>query len=587
MLARTKMICTLGPASANEAVINQLIDVGMNVARLNFSHNTHAGHKKTIELLKKIRAERGCSLAIMLDTKGPEVRVGDLANEPRKMEAKSTFELVERAVSEREIPITPPSVLDDLKVGDTVLFDDGYIESKVIAVSPGRVAIQVINSGELKSHKGVNLPQTTLSIPFMTKQDVVDLEFGCHMGVDCIAASFVCTAADVMEMKRVCAQFGEEEMMIIAKIESKRGVKNFDEILKVSDGIMVARGDLGVEVPAWHVPRLQKAMIRKCRKQAKPVIIATQMLESMIKNPRPTRAEVSDVANGIYDGASAVMLSGESAAGDYPVEAAKTMKTIAHETECAIDYEGIFYDKLQKGERSIGAATAVACVKTAYSISAKAIFAYATSGATVRYLAKLMPRMPVLALAPTEKMYHRLSLHWNTVPFLSGPCASPSDLFERLARLGQKSHYLKLGDPIVVAAGFPFGVARWTNMMMVHHIGDVVLSGIKGYGKSVCAPVEHVFIPTGKLDAKGKILALTKCDSSYDALLQLCKGIVLENQEDDLESQSYALEAARKWSLPLIIGADGAFKLLHDRQIITLDPNRALVFNGDVKDQMQ
>jgi len=581
MLARTKMICTLGPASANEKTIHELIDVGMNVARLNFSHNDHAGHAQTIALLKRVRAERGSPLAIMLDTKGPEVRVGILESE-MSIVAKERYRLVEMVRGGNEIPVTPASVLGDLKIGDIVLFDDGYIESKVVEVSSECVLIEALNSAPLKSNKGINLPHTELQIPFMTKRDILDIEFGCHQGVDCIAASFVCTAADVLEMRRVCAGFGDEEMMIISKIESRRGVQNFDEILTVSDGIMVARGDLGVEVPAWHVPRLQKMMIRKCRRQAKPVIIATQMLESMINNPRPTRAEVSDVANAIYDGASCVMLSGESAAGAYPVAAARTMKTIAHETESAIDYESIFYDKLQKGERSIPAAAAAASVKTAYSIGAKALFAYTASGTTVRYLAKLMPRMPVLALAPNKKMFHRLALSWNTVPFLTEGCSSPSDLFEQLAGLGQKSGYLHLGDPIVLTAGFPFGVARSTNMMMIHHIGDVVLSGKKGHGARVCAPVEHVFIPTDQLDAKGKVLVLEKCDSSYDALLQKCAGVILESHDDDHESEAYALEAARKWSLSMIVRADGAFKLLKARQIVTLDPSRALVFDGDV-----
>jgi pyruvate kinase len=578
------MICTLGPASANEKMIHALIDVGMNVARLNFSHNDHAGHQKTIELLKKIRAERGCALAIMLDTKGPEVRVGELELD-LNIEKGAHYKLV-GAGEKGGIPINPSSILNDLKVGDTVLFDDGYIESKVIEVSAQGASIEALNSATLKSRKGVNLPGTELKIPFMTKKDIADIEFGCHMGVDCIAASFVCTAADVLEMRRVCARSGDEEMMIISKIESRRGVKHFDEILKASDGIMVARGDLGVEVPAWHVPRLQKTMIRKCRRQAKPVIIATQMLESMITNPRPTRAEVSDVANAIYDGASCVMLSGESAAGAYPIESAKIMKTIAKETESALDYEGIFYNKLQKGERTIPAAAAVACVKTAYSIGAKAIFAYTASGTTVRYLAKLMPRMPVLALAPNEKMYHRLALNWNTAPFLTKGCSSPSELFEQLARLGQESGYLNLGDCIVLAAGFPFGVARSTNMMMIHHIGDVVLSGASGYGKRVCGPIEHVFIPTDQLDARGKILALGKCDEQYDRLLQVCSGVILENHEDDLASQAYALEAARKWSLPLVVRADGAFKLLKSKQVVTLDPSRSLVFDGDIKESL-
>lgn len=586
MQARTKMICTIGPASESRENLEALIDAGMNVARLNFSHGSYDEHGARIKLLQQIREEKGKPVAIMLDTKGPEIRVGELKGDVLEMKEGSLFDLVEKSSKESEIPINPPIVLEILKENDRVLFDDGYIETVVTQASKTCVTVKVLNSGTLKSKKGVNIPSRQLNIPFLTKKDIEDIEFGCRMGVDAIAASFVCKAIDIIEMKRLCERMGEPDMPIISKIESDLGVRNFDAILAASDGIMVARGDLGVEMPPSQVPKLQKRMIRKCLKNAKPVVIATQMLESMIQNPRPTRAEVSDVANAIYDGASCVMLSGESAAGKYPIEAAKMMKLIARETESDIDYEELFYQKMQKGPRSIAASTAAAIVKTAYSIGAKGLFTYAASGSSVRLLARCLPRMPILALTADKKVYYRMAFNWNTIPLMGPKCTSPGQLFENICNLALQRKVLHFGDLTVMASGYPFGRIGATNTMMIHYVGDVILRGEKGLGKNISAPVEPIFIPTGKISSKGKIIVINRCDSSYDELLKQAEGVILDESEEDKESLRYALDCAKKWHLSLVTGAEGAMKVLEPKQIVTLEPKNALIYQGDVFEKL-
>jgi len=576
------MICTIGPAVESPEMLEALIDAGMNVARLNFSHGSYEEQGKRIELLQDLRAKKGKPLAIMLDTKGPEIRVGELEKGILEMKEGAFFTLKAKASGSNEIPINPPIVLEILEKGDQVLFDDGYIETEVVKASKEAVEVKVLNTGLLKSKKGVNIPSRHLNIPFLTKKDIEDIEFGCKKGIDAIAASFVCKAADILEMRRLCEQFGEPHIPIISKIESQLGVKNFDEILSVSDGIMVARGDLGVEMPPSQVPKLQKRMIRKCLKHAKPVVIATQMLESMIKNPRPTRAEVSDVANAIYDGASCVMLSGESAAGDYPIEAAKMMKLIAHETEADIDYEEIFYQKMRKGTRSIAASTANAIVETAYSTGAKGLVTYAVQGSTVRHLAKCLPKMPILAMTPDKKTYNRLVFNWNTIPLMGPKCSSPGELFEAVCEIALKRKLLSFGDLTVIASGFPFGRPGATNTMLIHYVGDVILRGDKGQGKNISAPAEPIFVPTDKACLKGKILVIRRCDNSYERLIKESQGVLLDEDDEDVASRKAALAAAEKWQKPLIIGAEGAMKLIESKEIITLEPRSALVYRGDM-----
>ncbi len=469
MRTRTKIICTIGPAVSSYAKILELIDAGMNVARLNFSHGTHAEHLEVIESLKKARIEKQVPLAIMLDTKGPEIRVGKMLNDQVELKSGQSLILVKDPVigDSRQINITPPIVIDNIKVGDTVLFDDGYIISKATQKTEKGVTLEIQNSGVLKSHKGVNIPGSHIELPAMTDQDIEDIVFGCKQDVDIIAASFIRSPAHVIEIKDLLKAQDKSAILVIAKIENAQGVENFDQIIKVADGIMVARGDLGVELPLKRVPILQKMMIKKCYLACKPVVVATQMLESMIKNPRPTRAEVSDVANAIYDSTSCVMLSGETAVGLYAIEAVKMMKSIIEETEANVDYRGFFEDTSKKDFHDVSSSVSLAAVQTAYSAQAKAIFAFTHSGFTVRLISRYRPLMPVIALTSNPKIYHQMSLNWGVIPLPPADAKNVEEAFKMVCKYSLKEGLLKEGDLVVVSAGSPFGISGTTNMMMV------------------------------------------------------------------------------------------------------------------------
>ncbi len=472
MRTRTKIICTMGPAVDNLEKILELIDAGMNVARLNFSHGSHEQHLKTIQNLKKARALRKVPLAIMLDTKGPEIRVEVLKEGGITLHTKQKVRLVKQSlIGDAEgLTITPGEVLDSLDVGMTLLFDDGYLISKVIEKTQEAVIVEMQNGGLLKSHKGVNIPNVEIPLPAMTAQDVADITFGCQQDVDLIAASFIRSAEHVLEIKQLLASQNKADILVIAKIENSLGVQNFDSIVEASDGIMVARGDLGVELPLEQVPALQKMMIRRCTRACKPVVTATQMLESMIKNPRPTRAEVSDVANAIYDSTSAIMLSGETAIGHYPVETVKTMRKIVEETEKDFSYRAFFEREGKDDHTDISSSVALASVKTAYSAQAKAIFALTSSGLTARSISRFRPEMPIIALTPNSKVYHQLGFNWGVIPVDPSLSDNVREALARTSSFALSAHLLKPGDLVVVTAGSPFGITGTTNMMLVERI---------------------------------------------------------------------------------------------------------------------
>src|SRR5581483_1632105 len=418
MRTRTKIICTIGPAVGTYEKILELIDAGMNVARLNFSHGTHDEHLKIIQFLKKAREEKKLPLAIMLDTKGPEIRLGMVKNDQFPVKAKQRLYLVKEEClgSEEKVQVTPALVLDTLDVGMRVLIDDGYLITHVIEKNERGVVIEIENPGLIKSHKGVNVPGVDIALPAMTEQDRKDIAFGCKNDIDIIAASFIRSAEHVLQIKRLLAEYKKSEIIVIAKIENSLGVQNFDGIIQVADGIMVARGDLGVEMPVQQVPGLQKMMIRKCYQAAKPVITATQMLESMIKNPRPTRAEVSDVANAIYDNTSAVMLSGETAVGAYPIETVKLMKSIIDEAEKGFNYRDFFNRESRIDFNDVSNSVALASVKTAYSAQAQGIFCFTNSGFTGRMVSRFRPEMPIVVLSHDKKIYNQMALNWGIIP---------------------------------------------------------------------------------------------------------------------------------------------------------------------------
>lgn len=476
MPPRTKIICTMGPAVASFEKILQLIDAGMNVARLNFSHGTHEDHKKTIDLLKAARDQKKVPLAIMLDTKGPEIRLGEVKNGQFSVSAGERLLLVKEAVfgDVHRVQVTPPIVIDTLDVGMRVLIDDGYLITHVVAKSSEGIVVEIENPGLVKSHKGVNIPGVDIALPAMTEQDIQDITFGCREDVDIIAASFIRSADHVLEIKNLLSKENKPETLVIAKIENSLGVKNFDSILEIADGIMVARGDLGVELPLKEVPRLQKMMIRKCYQAAKPVITATQMLESMIKNPRPTRAEVSDVANAIYDSTSAVMLSGETAVGTYPIETVQMMRSIMLEAEKDFDYKEFLTRIVRTDFHDVSNAVAFSSVRTAYNALAKGIFCFTNSGFTARVVSRFRPEMPIVVLTPSRKIYHQMSLHWGTIAVDPMPAQNVQEAVSIASRFALDKGIVHEKDLVVVTAGAPFGVSGTTNMMLVESVAGVI-----------------------------------------------------------------------------------------------------------------
>jgi pyruvate kinase len=586
MQTRTKIICTIGPAVGTYDKILQLIDAGMNVARLNFSHGTQAEHLKTIEMLKKAREEKKVPLAIMLDTKGPEIRLGMVKNDQFSVKAGQRLLLVKEEAlgDENKIQITPPIVIDTLDVGMRVLIDDGYIITHVVEKSKKGIVIEVENSGLIKSHKGVNIPGVDIDLPAMTPQDVLDITFGCKHDVDIIAASFIRSADHVLEIKSLLIEQKKSEIIVIAKIENSFGVQNFDGIIQAADGIMVARGDLGVEMPLKEVPRLQKMMIRKCYQAGKPVITATQMLESMIKNPRPTRAEVSDVANAIYDSTSAVMLSGETAVGQYPIETLKMMKSIVHESEKDFDYREFFNRDSRTDFNDVSNSVALAAVKTAYGAQARSIFCFTNSGFTARVVSRFRPEMPIVALTPHRKVYHQMALNWGIIPVDPASAKNAQEAFSIASCFALKKGIVRYGDLVVVTSGAPFGVSGTTNMMLVESIGDVLVRGRSRLGRRVHGKVTLLHAPDEKRhgEIRDRIVVISRCNDAYLPLLKHVLGIVLQNYPDDTDSEHYALQVAKMLDIPILTRADGAMSLLTDGQMVTLDPHKGIVYKGSI-----
>lgn len=586
METRTKIICTMGPAVNTYEKIVELIDAGMDVARLNFSHGTHETHLKTINLLKKAREDKKKPLAIMLDTKGPEIRIGKVRTEGIPLTAGQKILLVKESIEadEHRVQLTPAQVFDNIEVGVRVLIDDGYIISKVVEKNEKGILIEIQNAGLLKNQKGVNIPHARIDLPAMTAQDIDDITFGCAQDIDIIAASFIRSADHVIEIKRLLVKQGRPDVLVIAKIESPQGVDNFDSIVQVADGIMVARGDLGVELPLEEVPSLQKMMIRKCYHSSKPVVTATQMLESMIKNPRPTRAEVSDVANAIYDSTSAVMLSGETAVGLYPVETVKIMKSIIKEAENHFNYREFFSKDSSKDSTDVSSAVSYASVKTAYNSSAKAIFAFTSSGFTARLISKCRPEMPIIALTPNAKTYHQMAIYWGVTPVDPEPCKNVQEAFASVSQFAMDRGFVRYGDLVVITAGSPFGISGTTNIMMVESLGDVLVRGKSGLGHRIHGKVKLLIGSEDKeIDlVRDKIVVLSQCSLEYSPILKHVIGIVLQNHPDDPKSEKSALQIAKALGIPIITRAEGALNLLKEGQLVTLDPEQGIVYKGSL-----
>lgn len=580
---RTKIVCTIGPAVNTLESMIEMVGAGMNVARLNFSHGTHEEHAKNIANLKKAREITDRPLAILLDTKGPEIRIGKIQGDALQVQPGMRLKLCAKNGSDPlKIPIHPIEVLDTVQPGMSILFDDGYIVSQVVKVAKQEALVEIQNAGVLKSGKGVNIPNAHLNLPAMTRADIEDLKFGCAQDVDIVAASFIRSSHHILAIKELLASEGRSDILVIAKIENSQGVENFDSIVQVADGIMVARGDLGVEMDLALVPKLQKMMIRKCYQACKPVVTATQMLESMILNPRPTRAEVSDVANAIYDSTSAIMLSGETAVGKYPVETIRRMKSVVREAEADFNYRAFFEQRSQHDYHDISSSVSLAAVKTAYSANARAIFAFTVSGTTARLVSRLRPEMPIIALTPHLKIYHQLSFNWGVIPVYCQGCNNTREALSAVTGFAKKEGIISFGDVVVVTAGAPFGKKGSTNMMMVENIGEILVRGHKGFGPKIDGKVSIVLSPEGRDpdSLQGRLVVINHCDNTYLPVLKQAAGVILQNQLGDTASEKYAALVAKTFEISVITRADGAMTVLHEGQEVTLDPQRGLVYRG-------
>lgn len=580
---KTKIICTMGPATDNDKVLRALIEGGMNVARINMSHGTHEEQKQRIDKIKQFRDELKKPVAILLDTKGPEIRTGLFKNGKELLKTGQTFTFTtdECEGDDKCCSITFKGLPKDLKTGDKILVDDGLIEMVVQNLTDTTIECKVINEGYIASRKGINVPGVSLSLPFISDTDKADIAFGVEQDVDFVAASFTRTPEDIFQLRHELAINNCDTMRIIAKIENEEGVHNIDEIIRASDGIMVARGDMGVEIPLQDVPIIQKRLIKKAYAAGKQVITATQMLDSMIKNPRPTRAETTDVANAIYDGTSAIMLSGETAAGDYPVEALHIMDVIARRTERDINYVKKFSKRDITERPDVTSAISHATCTTAHDLGAVAIMTVSKSGLTAREISKYRPACPIICGTTSPKVRRQMNLSWGVVPIMVEEQKNTDALFEHIVKVAQDENLVKSGDLAVITAGIPLGVSGTTNMLKVHLVGDVLVSGTSINNRNYCG---HLCVCATEKEAQtnfnaGDILVISKTSNNILPLLRTAGGIITE--EDGMSS--HAAIVAMALDKPVIIGAKNATKLLKTGTIVKIDGARGLVFNATGK----
>ncbi len=580
-MRKTKIICTIGPASEDKDKLSQLIHNGMNVARLNFSHGEHAEHKKRIDNIRQVAAEMDQPLAIMLDTKGPEIRTGKLHNKKVKLQAGQTFILTTRPVpgDENEVEVSYPQLPVEVKPGTSILLSDGLINLLVQETTATDIICQVINGGELGEKKGVNVPGVRINMPFLSEKDIADIHFGIDEELDFIAASFVRNAQDVWDIRRIL-ESRDAHIDIIAKIESQGGVDNLDDIIKVADGVMVARGDLGVEIPAEEVPLVQKTIIKKCNLAGKVVIIATQMLDSMINNPRPTRAEVSDVANAIFDGADAIMLSGETAAGKYPVESVETMARIAKRAEEVLPYQEILRSKRLQGTASVTDAISYATCATAASLGISSIITATSIGTTARMVSKYRPQADIIAVTPDSKVMNKLVMVWGVHPVLTQETKGTDELFEESLARCLEIGYIKKGDLVVLTAGSPSGFSGSTNLMKVHVVGDILVQGM-GIGVKPVSGKVRIILDDEDLEKiqVGDVLVCRAAHSAYAKYLERVVALIAE--EGGLTSDAAIM--GLNMGIQVIVGARDATRILENDMLVTVDTPHGRVYSGLAK----
>jgi pyruvate kinase len=580
-MRKTKIVCTIGPASESIEKLTQLMEAGMNVARLNFSHGSHEEHAARITNIREAAKQTGKTIAILLDTKGPEIRTHDFEN--GQAELKTGQEVIismEQVLGTAEkFSVSYTGLYDDVDTGSRILIDDGLIELEVIGKATGEIRTKVLNSGLVKNKKGVNVPNVSIKLPGITEKDVQDILFGVEQGVDFIAASFVRKASDILEIRELLAEKGAKHIQIIPKIENQEGIDNIDAILEVSNGLMVARGDLGVEIPPEEVPLVQKSLINKCNLQGKPVITATQMLDSMQRNPRPTRAEASDVANAIFDGTDAIMLSGETAAGQYPVESVKMMATIATRVERSLVYQDIFRKRIEEVRPSIADAICQSVAHTALSLDVVAIVAPTESGHTAKMISKYRPKSPIIAVSADDRVCRKLALVWGVQAYLAqDPVYSTDEMLEGAIQASKDTGIVKSGDTVVIAAGVPIGETGTTNLMKVHVVGEQIVKG-QGIGRKSSKGRVVVAKTAEEALAKmqpGAILVTTSTDKDMMPAVEQASALVIE--EGGLTS--HAAVVGVSIGIPVIVGVNNATSILKDDQEVTVDAARGIVYNG-------
>ena len=575
-MRKTKIICTIGPASENEETLTQMCLAGMNVARLNFSHGTHAEHERKIELVKRVRQKLGLPIAIMLDTKGPEYRIGTFAS--GKVEVKTgdsfTFTTQDVAGDETKVSVNYKNLHKDLKPGNTVTVNNGIVQFEVESIEGTEIHCKCLAGGTLSDRKSMSFPNKVMSGPYISQQDRSDILFGIAHGVDYVAASFVSTKQDVLDIRKLLDENGGSDIEIVAKIENRSGVDNVEEICSVCGGIMIARGDLGVEIPYVEVPSVQKKLTRMCRMLGKRVITATEMLESMIQNPRPTRAEITDVANAIYDGTSAIMLSGETAAGKYPVEAVRTMDAIARKTESNV--ERICPAKTPKRTRlSITAATAHAACTTAEDIGADAILTVSQRGITAQMVSRFRPAATVVALLLDPQVQRQMALYWGLVPITMPRASSTDQLVDLAIQSAQEAGLVKHGDLVVVTAGVPVGISGTTNMIRIAQVGGALVNAI-GIGSQtasgplcICRTLEEIpekFHP-------GDVLVVPYTNNDVVPWLRQAAAIVSEEASADCHTATVGLLLNK----PVIVAASDATRRLKNGTLVSVDCARGIV----------
>lgn len=586
-MRKTKIVCTLKFATNDVEIMKQLIQNGMDAARINFSHGTYETHAETIAKLKQAREELNAPIPLILDTKGPEIRVKTFKEDKVRLEEDATFTLTTREV-EGDVNIVSVTYADlpkDVHRGSRILIDDGLIELKVEDITETDVVCKVINGGVVKSRKGVNLPGVEVNLPSLMEKDIEDLKFGVENGFDIVAASFIRSAEDVLKIRRVLEENGGGQMHIISKIENQQGVENIDKILEASDGIMVARGDLGVEIPPEEVPLVQKILIAKANRIGKPVITATQMLESMVHSPRPTRAEANDVANAIFDGSDAIMLSGETAAGAYPLEAAATMARIALKAESAVDYAAKLANTTEPARVNITNAISMAACATAAELKTAAITTVTKSGFTARMISRYRPACPLIASTSDETVWRQMNLIWGCKPMLYTGELPRGGVFDTALEIAVKSGLLKNGDTVVSALGMPLGFSGATNTLRVDIVGDVLCKG-KGVGTKRATGTARVITARDGVERtfhQGDILVTTATDSSFMPYIRKAAAIVVEPLDQNVNS--HAEVAGMALDIPVIVCNAKVVDFIPAHSLITVDAEKGFVYKGIPKEE--